>query len=372
MKKNKWMRLAALMLVLCMITTCAVSGTYAKYVTSDSAVDTARVAKFGVVAKIDGALFGATYDKHDGGTTPDKIISYGVNTESVSSIDAADLVVAPGTIGDEMKLTVFGTPEVSTQVTFGDAYDANGVPLKAYDSDIVLAAGKYGVMVEWTGIKTKENVVGKYELDASGNYAPISTAPSTVPDKVFVLKDAADTSLYYPLIWSWATGTSTTQALGTPTDHTKNLADAKAAIATFFAKPENSKFVPNKKIDLGATLTWQWKYVDGDVLTGSTLPYYTYDKADTILGDMIAEAKSADAINGDVVVQQPISSKNVYVPLKYATVPVVATDSSTSAIIAFTGTKPDVVPKLGEALPDGLYAILTVNVQASLTCTQVD
>ena len=56
MKKNKVMRFASLLLIATLLTTSVISGTFAKYTTSDSAQDTARVAKFGVVAAIAGCM----------------------------------------------------------------------------------------------------------------------------------------------------------------------------------------------------------------------------------------------------------------------------------------------------------------------------
>ena len=47
MKKNKTMRIAAVLLILCLATTCAISGTFAKYTTSSTGNDTARVAYWG-------------------------------------------------------------------------------------------------------------------------------------------------------------------------------------------------------------------------------------------------------------------------------------------------------------------------------------
>ena len=55
------MRAAGGLMIATMLTTSIVSGTYANYVTSDSATDTARVAKFGVEVKAEGALFGKNY-----------------------------------------------------------------------------------------------------------------------------------------------------------------------------------------------------------------------------------------------------------------------------------------------------------------------
>ena len=46
--KNYLMRIASILFIVTLISTCCVSGTFAKYVTSASASDTARVAKWGV------------------------------------------------------------------------------------------------------------------------------------------------------------------------------------------------------------------------------------------------------------------------------------------------------------------------------------
>ena len=45
--KNKFMRIAAVMLMLCLVTTCAISGTFAKYTTEGAGEDSARVAYWG-------------------------------------------------------------------------------------------------------------------------------------------------------------------------------------------------------------------------------------------------------------------------------------------------------------------------------------
>ena len=63
MKKNKMMRIASILMVAVLVSTCAVSGTFAKYVTSDSGKDTARVAKWGISILASGDLFAETYKK---------------------------------------------------------------------------------------------------------------------------------------------------------------------------------------------------------------------------------------------------------------------------------------------------------------------
>ena len=50
MRKNKMMRAASALMVAVLLTTCTISGTFAKYVTTAEGKDTARVAKFDVTA----------------------------------------------------------------------------------------------------------------------------------------------------------------------------------------------------------------------------------------------------------------------------------------------------------------------------------
>ena len=61
MKKNVLMRFASGALVITMLTTCVISGTFAKYITDDSAHDKARVAKWGITLAVAGSLYGETY-----------------------------------------------------------------------------------------------------------------------------------------------------------------------------------------------------------------------------------------------------------------------------------------------------------------------
>ena len=107
MKKNKMMRLASGLLVATLLTTSMISGTFAKYVTSADATDTARVAKFGVVITANGTTFAEEYATHDSG--------YGT---LVNSVVSTDKVVAPGTSGSMASMTLSGTPEVAVKVTY--------------------------------------------------------------------------------------------------------------------------------------------------------------------------------------------------------------------------------------------------------------
>ena len=62
MKKNVMMRVASVLLVAVLLTTCAISGTFAKYTTGDAGHDTARVAKWGVTITANGTTFAEAYN----------------------------------------------------------------------------------------------------------------------------------------------------------------------------------------------------------------------------------------------------------------------------------------------------------------------
>ena len=138
MKKNRFLKVASAMIILCLITTCAVSTTFAKYITEGKASDQARVAKWGVELTMDAdPAFANEYSK----TT---------NVITVKSVDDAN-VVAPGTSSSEvaggLKFAITGKPEVKTNIDI--AFTVT--------SDVYLKAGTY-----YDGTKsTKEEGVVK-------------------------------------------------------------------------------------------------------------------------------------------------------------------------------------------------------------------
>lgn len=107
MKKNIMMRVASTLLIAVLLTTCAIAGTFAKYVTSESGSDTARVAKFGVEITANGQMFNDTYQGVEAGWTSKNTVD-GQGTK----------VVAPGTSGEMVEMTLTGTPEVAVRVSY--------------------------------------------------------------------------------------------------------------------------------------------------------------------------------------------------------------------------------------------------------------
>ena len=110
MKKNKMMRLASVLLVAVLMSTCAISGTFAKYVTNGTAVSEARVAKFGVAVNAKGDLFSTAYATE----STDDVAKIGTNSVISSTTEN---VVAPGTSGSLTDMAITGMPEVAVRVT---------------------------------------------------------------------------------------------------------------------------------------------------------------------------------------------------------------------------------------------------------------
>lgn len=112
MKKTKLMRAALLLLVLTLITSCFVGGTFAKYVTDGKSTDSARVAKWGVGITAEGTTFANTYTTDDGRVT-------GI----AKSVISTENVVAPGTEGKMAAVKLSGTPEVAVKVSYEPVFN---------------------------------------------------------------------------------------------------------------------------------------------------------------------------------------------------------------------------------------------------------
>ena len=114
MKKGVFPRIAAVLMILTLLSTCVISGTFAKYVTEGSTTATARVAKWGVT--INGTVgegTGSPFKNEYAAADPE-------GTGLTMSVSADTAVIAPGTSGVLGTVGVSGTPEVAVQITFAD------------------------------------------------------------------------------------------------------------------------------------------------------------------------------------------------------------------------------------------------------------
>lgn len=192
MKKNVMMRLASVLLIAVLISTSAISGTYAKYVTTAVGSDTARVAKFGVTVAAVTDIFKTSYD--------------GADTITVLSSNEEN-VVAPGTTGSAVAFTIAGSPEVDVQVavTMGD-FTRVTLPAGLYpDYTTADVNDEYDAPlyqpVKWTLSKDGTNVNGceAVGLDVIENYLTGTLSGE------YDVEDGAFSTINgtYNLVWEW-------------------------------------------------------------------------------------------------------------------------------------------------------------------------
>lgn len=202
-KKNWTMRAAVLLLALVLITSCFVGGTFAKYVTSGSGSDTARVAKFGVTVSVsDNTMFKTQYKTKDDNVldVENTVIEYSVNSKN-----GTDKLVAPGTSeNDTLTFSVTGEPEVAVDVQLklnvnSDVFLKNGT----YRDYTTADANKSFTLTEnYTPVvftlKNGTNVV------ATGTLADINTKLNELSGNYTPNTNLTDKLGTYTLSWTWA------------------------------------------------------------------------------------------------------------------------------------------------------------------------
>lgn len=167
MKKNIMMRLSALLLVAVLLTTCVISGTFAKYTTSDSATDKATVAAWGIQLTVDAD--DVLYDDEDK-TKP----------ELTTSVKATDLA-APGTYQKLATVNLTGTPEVAYKIVVDvDLELKNWTANSAYYCPLVFSVDGKPVAGTFASAEDLEAAVEKAVLIAiAGGDAASATASGT-------------------------------------------------------------------------------------------------------------------------------------------------------------------------------------------------
>ena len=252
MKKNRFVKLASGLLVLCLLTTCVIGATLAKYTTAGSGADTARVAKWGVTISASGSLFGKAYASNSAGANANEIVASSTNVLSSNTQN----VVAPGTKNTTgLNFTVSGTPEVAYSLTVA----SNTA------KDIYLKAGTYGYMVAVT-LKNGDDLEGLYLKSDDTSYTKQTTGTYSSGDYYKLVEVATASADYYPI--SWSMGGNTYTSLSNP-----STGLVKALIA--LSQPTVNAGV---NVAINKTITWAWEFHVSD----------NNDKLDTLLGDLMA------------------------------------------------------------------------------------
>lgn len=207
MKKNRFLKTAGALLILCLLTTCVIGTTFAKYVTSGSTTDQARVARWGVELGLAGnnELFDNEYTGTGG---------------KVTVHAASDRLVAPGTTQNTAAVfSISGTPEVAVRITIDFTVNA----------DVCLKAGTY----------------------------PDPTTATNPTDEFILGSD------YYPVVFTLKQIEDANGATNVPIA-TGNLATIKAALDDFNADENRSYCPPNTNLKATFELTWAWAFIGND------------------------------------------------------------------------------------------------------------
>ena len=117
MKKNRMMRLASSLLVAVLLTTSVISGTFAKYVTEDSAQDSARVAKWAFTINDEPMTNNFEFD----------LAQTWTDYDGSAEVDVDDNLLAPGTKGS-FNIVLANTSEVNAKYELSLAESIANLP----------------------------------------------------------------------------------------------------------------------------------------------------------------------------------------------------------------------------------------------------
>lgn len=215
MKKNRMMRLASGLLVAVLLTTSVISGTFAKYTTSQTGTDTARVAKWGVTITANGTTFATSYENDEEiGTNAVGTVN-AVNNGSSDSMN----LVAPGTKGELVECVLGGTPEVAVEVIYDatvtlENWEVDGseycpIVFKVNGDEFKIEAGS--AIPDIGTLKTKvEEAIEAYSAKFAANQDLSQEGTVSTPDVEwewpFEIDDAKDTKLGEQAhVGNWAT-----------------------------------------------------------------------------------------------------------------------------------------------------------------------
>lgn len=270
----KRVRVLAFLITVCMATTCLLGGTIARYQTSASIDDAATAARWGVTLTAEGSLFGKYYLNGSNGptsNTDDDAISVKVADDHHDA--GGDLVnlVAPGTKGNTITITLTGTPEVDTLTTV----------VKSDVKDVYLKTGTYAVMAPATGINESNFADKKAELyTKSGTTYTKVAAEATFVGDYYIIQDIAElTADYYPIIYTVNEGKTNKQQFGSLELVKNDLIDKLNGGNNDFKLAANKNLADLLGNDGVYTLTWEWKIVNDQSYASN---------ADTILGQLAA------------------------------------------------------------------------------------
>ena len=175
MKKNKTMRIASVVMMAALLSTCAISGTFAKYTSASTGKDTARVAKWDI--QLEGAQM----------TSENETFKFDLFEDTAYSNVAAGGLIAPGTEGS-FEINIQNASEVVAQYSIEfTAPETDG------DIPIIYSTDNSTDISTWKSDITQLNIAASDDTKLA---IGATAEPVTIYWKwVFDGADAADTAL---------------------------------------------------------------------------------------------------------------------------------------------------------------------------------
>jgi len=183
MKKNKMMRLASVLLVCVLMSSSMISGTFAKYTSTSSGTDSARVAKWSI--KVEGTEIGVA-----GETQVAFELFSTINDANVKTGENDDNIIAPGTSGS-FAIDIENLSEVTAKYTIaleetntGNIplqYSVNGTDWKDSIAELTMTELTDVEITMGTGTATK-TVYWKWVFDGTAENGPVHAEQTDVTD----------------------------------------------------------------------------------------------------------------------------------------------------------------------------------------------
>ena len=190
-KKDLWVKLAGLAIMLTLISSSLVSGTYAKYVKEVTGSDTARVAKFAFNLK-DGTN---TVTQSQVGEAAFDIFSLAADSGLYDN-GSGGTFIAPGTTGD-FALTVENLSEVDVEASF--------VFTETNNDDVPVYYTIGADTQRYSSVLT-----GSYGTESYEDMAAFATAMSTATGTLDASDGTTATTKTVTVSWTWAFETAGT------------------------------------------------------------------------------------------------------------------------------------------------------------------
>ena len=217
MKKNKLFIIGLVTVFVALLSLTLVSSTFAKYTTTDTGTDTARVAKWGVSISAAGDdAFKTEY------ATDDKNV-----TEITTSVKSStnDKVIAPGTEGTFAAVTVTGTPEVAVKIEQKATVTLENwvINTDEFYCPIVITVKKGNDTITIQQDATNNTVAAlKEAIEEAINNTIYAEANTDLSTKISSLE----------ISWAWAFGAGTTDAKDTALGNLETAPTIKVEVVT--------------------------------------------------------------------------------------------------------------------------------------------